>query len=165
MVSYHDPLLPKLYTPHDSPSLNKLQIGTDLLCNQGFKRALDQNGEEYYSEGDELESTNRTISSSSMDLHSAFDPIWNHKQETINEMDLEASLMHEFETLKSDITKAVIGQSEISCNDYLDIEEIKGLLNDENLGEKLDDSQMKFLSSCEINFGDFLLLENTVPWN
>lgn len=163
MVSYHDPYLPKLLTPHDTPSLNTIKIGSDLLCGQGFKRALDVNGDEFNSDG-ELESRDRTLSiSSSMELHSAFDSIWNHNHEIVNEvMDFESSIMNEFEIIKSNMSINTVNQQpEIPCSDYLDIDEIaKDLLRD----EEIDDSQMPYLSSCDINFEEFLLLENTVPW-
>lgn len=156
--------MPKLLTPRDDPLLNDIQIGSDLLFGQGFKRALDQNGDEFNSEGEDFVSRDRTLSiSSSMDLHSAFDSVWNHNQEIVNEvMNFESSILNDFEILKSNLSiKEENLQPEILCNDYLNIEEITNDLLGDN---GLDGSKTPYLTHSDINFEEFLRLESTAPW-
>lgn len=162
MVSYTDPFLPQLLTPRDTPTLNGIQIGGDLLCGQGFKRALDQNGDEFNSEADEIDSRDRTLSvSSSMELHSIFDPIWNHNEQVVNEIKhFETSIKSELELIKSDLSMKVI-QPENTCGDFLDIEEFTRDLLSDVVNE---DANMHCLPSFDINFDEYLLLENHPSW-
>ena len=163
-MSYQDPYLDKLSTPRDTPSLQDLQIGNDLLYGQGFRRAVDQNGDEFNSE-EEDESRDRTFSSeSSIELHSVFDSVWTQNEDIVNGiLDFESKITNDLETMKSEISiEKLTQQPEIPCSDYLDIEEItKELFGD----DEIDDAKMPSLSIGELNFEEFLLLENTVPWN
>jgi hypothetical protein len=157
LINYTDPCQPQLLTPRDTPTLNWIQIGSDLLFGQGFKRSLDQNGEEFGSELDDVRDKTLSISSS-MELHSIFDPIWNHNAQIVDEiMNFESSIKNEIDIMKSDMSKG-IQKPESACNNFLEIEDLtRDLLCDE-------DVTMPCLSSIDINFEEFLRLENTSFW-
>ena len=116
---------------------------------------MDQNGYEFHSEEEETDSKERSISlTSSIELHSIFDSVWDHNE---NEL-------IEYESLKGECDIADIVNSTISEIPY-DNQYISPL---ENLTNDLfyDDFDTKNLSifSHDLNFEEFLVMDNITAW-